>query len=66
VHTLAQADNAHCADEIETGVGADGPVNDTGTHTTHGHGKWGPWMGEKQNVAGYLMPSGKVEWLVIT
>jgi len=27
-----------CADETETGVGADGPVHDTDTHTTHGHG----------------------------
>jgi len=33
-HTV-QADNAHCADEIETGTDADGPVYDTGTHTTH-------------------------------
>jgi len=56
VHTLAQADNAHRADEIETSVGADGPVHDTGTHSTHGYGKREPWAGEKRNGAVYVMP----------
>jgi len=38
--TQAQADSgACCTDEIETGVGADGLVYDTGMHTTHGCGK---------------------------
>jgi len=53
-HTQAQADNAHCADEIETDVGADGPVHDTGTHTIHGYGKRGPWAGEKRNMTAYI------------
>jgi len=35
--TQLQADNVHCTDGTETGVGvdADGPVHDTGTHTKH-------------------------------
>jgi len=38
-----------CADEIETGIGADGVVHYTSTHTTHGYGKWWHWVGEKRN-----------------
>jgi len=52
-HAPRQADWAL---RLETGVGADGPVHDTCTHTTHGYRKWGPWAGEKRNGAAYVMP----------
>jgi len=56
VHTQAQADNAHCADEIETGVGADGPVHDISMYTPHGYGKRGLWAGKRRNGAAHVMP----------
>jgi len=42
-------------------------VHDTGTHTTHGYGKRGPWAGEKRNGAAYVMPDrvGKMASLLI-
>jgi len=42
---------------IETGVGADTLVHDTGARTTHIYGKWGPWVGEVHSGAAYIMPN---------
>jgi len=50
VHTQVQTDNAHCGDEIETGVGADGRCM-TPVHILHiGMGSAG--LGQAKSATG--------------